>query len=121
MAGEADAEHVEALALEPVGPLPDAPYAGHLECRAFVEHDLQPQEAAKREGPEVPHDFNRGLEVPVLHRCDVTEVFVALAGIVMQPLHDLEQARSIHVDRRLAPHDLTARDGAAEMLSEGDG
>ena len=59
-----DAEHVVALALEPIGALVDGPHARHLErLRPSASSHLDAQEAAVRERPQVPHDFDRLLEV----------------------------------------------------------
>src|SRR5689334_13437260 len=86
MAVEADAEHVVALALHPIGTLVDRPDARHDERLPLEEQRLQPQEAAVRQRAQMPDDLDRPVHVAVLDRRDVDEIVVPLRRVVVQPL-----------------------------------
>src|SRR5574338_845115 len=59
MADEADAEHVVALALHPVGAPVDVPHARHLERLPLLQHRLEAHEATEGQRAQVPHDLDR--------------------------------------------------------------
>ena len=80
MADERDAEHVVALALQPVGALVDVPHARHFERRALRRvSTLTRRKRRIRERAQMPDDFERLLEVAELDRGDVGEIVVAAA------------------------------------------
>ena len=119
MSGETDAEHVKALALQPIRALVHAPDARHLEHgRAAREAHLESQEAAKRQRPQMPHDLERPLRIAILDRGDVREIVVPLTGIVVEPAHDLEELVVADDDVRLPPHHVDLLDRVAEALLE---
>src|SRR6185437_7222775 len=118
MAREADAEHVEALPLEPVGALVDVPDARHLEAGPALQKHLHAEEPAKRQRAEVPHDLDRLLEVAEFHSRHIREIVVQLRRVVVQPAHDLVQLAAVDDDRRLTPDDSRAREGAPESGPE---
>src|SRR5687768_5655932 len=118
MSDEADAEHVEALPLEPVSSFPDRPDAGDLERASARERRLDPEESPIRERAKMPDDLDRGAEVTVLDSSDVAEEVVSLAGIIVKPLHHIGDARGLHIHCRLAPHDFASLDGSSETLGE---
>jgi len=118
MPDEAEAEHVVALALQPIRAAVDVPHAGRFELLASLDLRFDADEATIRERAQMPHDFDRLLEIAELDRRHVREVVVALRRVVVQPLNDVVRASHVDVDRGLAPHDVDAFDGGAERLSE---
>ena len=107
---EANAEHVVALALEPVRRLVDVVHAGDLERLAFRKLRLDAKEATIRKRAQVPHDFDRNFGIPILDRRDIAQKVVALRRIVVQPPNHLVHGRGIDVDDCLTPDDLYALD-----------
>src|ERR1043166_4494382 len=89
MPGELDAEHVVALALEPIGRLVDVPHARHFQRGALLDLDLDTKEPAIRNRAKVPDDLQRHFEIAELDAGDVGEVVVLLRRIVVQPLDDV--------------------------------
>src|SRR3954468_3144857 len=118
VAREADAEHVVALPLHPIGGAVDAPYARHLEGHAFLEQHLEAEKAPEWQRPKVPHDLERLFEISKLHRRDVGQIVVLLRGIVVQPSDDLEQLAALDHDRGLAPNHGDGFHAARESLPQ---
>src|SRR5688500_2094000 len=106
MTSEPDAEHVIALALQPIGATVNRPHAVDLEHAPARKLDLQAQKTSPRNRPQVPHDLERALGVAEFHGGDVGEVVVPLIRIIVQPTHDLEQPLARDVDRSLSPYDI---------------
>ena len=106
MSGEGDAEHVVALALEPIGALVDRPHAVDHERRALVERRLEPKKAPIRQRAQMPHDLERLLGIAKLDRGDVGEIVVLLRRIVVQPAHDLASRRADARTRWCRPRSL---------------
>src|SRR5258707_7212325 len=96
-------EHVVALSLQPIRRFPDRPYARNLERPGLRDLGFYSRKTAVRKRAKMPHDLDRSLEVAVLDGSHVTEIIVALAGIVVQPLHYLEYGTGRYVHNGLTP------------------
>src|SRR5579884_1609737 len=118
MAAEPDAEHVEDLALEPVGALPDGHHRIHLELAARIELHLDPQVSAAPQRAQVVHDLERPLAVPVLDGGEIHEVVVLLSRGVAQPAHHVAQALPRHVHDRVPARLHGATDRIAERRAQ---
>ena len=86
---EADAEHVEAFALEPIGTGVDVDNARHPEWTALGQLYFEAQEAAVSEGAQMPHDLDGARAVAVLDRRYIDEIVVPLRRFVMQEAHEV--------------------------------
>src|SRR5665213_461192 len=115
---ERDAEHVEALALEPIRGFVDRPHAVDCERRALVERDLHAQEATERERAQMPHDLEGLLGIAELDGGDVGEIVVLLRRIIVQPANDLAHGARLDIDIRVAPDHLGAHERLPEVGSD---
>ncbi len=95
MALEGEAEHVERLALEPVGRLPDAGQAGQPGVVLGHRH-LEPQPLAARQRVEVVDRLEALLALRVVDAAEVEQQVVAAVGVVAQ--------LAGQVGQHLAPH-----------------
>jgi hypothetical protein len=119
VSAEANAEHVVALALEPIGALEHGPHTVGFEWRARRDLGFEAKEPAVGERPEMPDDGQRLFGITELHRGDVRQVRVEVARIVVEPAHDVEDPLPRDDDGSLAPHDLDAADGVRELRANG--
>ena len=116
MADEADAEHVVALALQPIGALVDVPHARHLERRALRRAATLTRRKRRYGSDRRCQTTSIGRSRSrILDRGDVGEIVVALRRIVVQPANDLVQRGRGRRRRRLAPDHVDALDGVAEL------
>src|SRR6476469_1461840 len=118
MAGERDAEHVVALALEPIRALVDGPDAVDHEWRALVQRCLEPKEPSMRQRAQMPHDLEWLLGVAELDRRHIGEIVVLLRGIVVQPAHHLGHAVRMDVDVRVSPNHFRPHEDRGEFLCD---
>src|SRR5688572_6630157 len=72
--GESYAEHVVALALEPIGSAVHRPHALDLERRPSRQLDLETEEASQWQRSEVPDHLERPLRIAELHRRHIREI-----------------------------------------------
>ena len=121
MSLEPNAEHVEAFTLEPIGTLPDFPYAWYGQRRILGERCFYSKKAAIRKRSKVPHDFDWRIEIAILYRGHVAEKIVSLLRIVMQPSHHVGDARGRDEYRCLAPDDFRSKNRAGKFLRKRDG
>src|SRR5207302_9622999 len=110
---EGDAEHVERLALEPVGAAPQRHdrVDGEVALGIELHFDAQIGTAGQRAQPV--HHLERSLPVAVLDRGDVHQVIVGLSGRVAQPGHHIEQRFASDIDDRIAARFERAADRGA--------
>src|SRR5687768_14392098 len=75
---ESNAEHVVALALQPIRRTVDVVNAVDLQRLPFGKLGFDAKEATKRKRAKVPHDFDRHFSIAIFDGRDVAEVVVLL-------------------------------------------
>ena len=120
VAVEDDAEHVERLALEPVGAGPHADERVDLGAVAVLVADarLEAHAVACCERVEVQHDLEARLAVGVVDAAEVDEHVHVAARIVAQEARDLAPARRLDDRRVVAELRVRLEDRRAELRLE---